>query len=184
VKKTIILTFLMVFLFGASSAFSQVKIAFVDSDVIIKQLPEAQAVQKQLEELQKAYVDTITGRENEIKTKADDFKTKYEDAQAQVNSGKLSADQAKQLEAQMTDMQNDIQRLDQDLAAYKQQVQQQLVASQQQLFKPVKEKITKEIENVAKELKYNIVLDKASDALIYGDKDIDITFKVMEKLNR
>jgi Skp family chaperone for outer membrane proteins len=53
---------------------------------------------------------------------------------------------------------------------------------QLELFKPVKEKITKSIETLAKELKYNIVLDKASDALIYGDKDIDITFKVLDKL--
>lgn len=167
---------------GTCDVFAQVKIAFVDSDAIIKQLPEAQAVQKKMEEYQKAYLDTIAAKENEIKTKADAFKTKYEDAQKQVQSGKISGDQAKQLEAEITDMQNEIQKLDQDLAAYKQQIQQSLVATQSELFKPVKEKITKEIETVAKEMKYNIVLDKASDALIYGDKDIDITFKVLDKL--
>jgi outer membrane protein len=182
VKKSIALVFLLFFFIGASNLYSQVRIAFVDSDVIIKQLPEAQLVQKKLEELQKAYVDTISGKETEIRTKADDFKVKYEDAQKQVESGKLSTDQAKQLEAQMTELQNEIQRLDQELAAYKQQVQQSLVTTQQELFKPVKEKITKQIEEVAKELKYSMVLDKSSDALIYGDKDIDITFKVLDKL--
>jgi outer membrane protein len=169
-------------LITAGYAGAQVRIAFVDSEVIIKQLPEAQAVQKKMEDLQKQYLDTVTAMENEIKTKADDFKTKYEDAQKQLESGKLSGDQAKVVESQLTEMQGDIQKLDQNLSAYKQEIQQTLVSTQQTLFKPVKEKITSVIGDVARELKYNMVLDKASDTLIYGDKDIDITFKILDKL--
>lgn len=182
--KKLFLSAAIIIMLGSASIFAQVKIAFVDSDMIIKQLPEAQAVQKKMEEFQKQYLDTITAKENEIKTKADAFKTKYEEAQQLVQSGKISGDQAKSLEAEIQEMQNEIQRLDQELTAYKQHIQQTLISTQQELFKPVKEKITKEIESLAKELKYNIVLDKASDALIYGDKDIDITFKVMERLNK
>ncbi len=166
----------------AASASAQVKIAFVDSEVIIAQLPEAQEVKKKLEEQQKMYIDTITAIENDIKTKADVFKTKYEDAQKQIEAGKLTADQIKTLEGELGLMQEEVQSLDQQLSGYKQNVQKVLYDLQVELFKPVKEKITKSIETLAKELKYNIVLDKASDALIYGDKDIDITFKVLDKL--
>ena len=166
----------------AASASSQVKIAFVDSEVIIAQLPEAQEVKKKLEELQKQYVDTITVKENDIKAKADAFKAKYEDAQKQIEAGKLNADQIKALEGELGMMQEEVQALDQELSIYKQNVQKNLYDVQLELFKPVKEKITKAIENLAKELKYNMVLDKASDALIYGDKEIDITFKVLDKL--
>jgi len=166
----------------AASASSQVKIAFVDSEVIIGQLPEAQDVKKKLEDLQKVYIDTITMKENEIKTKADAFKTKYEDAQKQIEAGKLTADQIKKLESELGLMQEEVQSMDQELSLYKQNIQKQLYDTQIELFKPVKEKITKAIENLAKELKYNMVLDKASDALIYGDKEIDITFKVLDKL--
>jgi outer membrane protein len=181
-KKTIFIAMMLFIAAGFARVDAQVKIAFVDSDAIIKQLPEAQAVQKKMEDLQKQYLDTISGKESEIKSKAEDFKAKYEDAQKQIESGKLSGDQAKTVETQLTEMQNEIQRLDQDLAAYKQGIQQTLVSTQSGLFKPVKDKITKVIEDVAKEMKYNIVLDKASDALIYGDKDIDITFKILDKL--
>lgn len=181
-KKTIFIALMLFLAAGFTKQNAQVKIAFVDSDVIIKQLPEAQEVQKKMEELQKQYVDTITARENEIKSKADAFKTKYEDAQKQLESGKLAGDQAKAVEAELTEMQSEIQNLDQQLAAYKQEIQQTLVSTQAALFKPVKDKITSVIGDVAKELKYNIVLDKASDALIYGDKDIDITFKILDKL--
>lgn len=179
-KKTL---FVILFLFVCGlTAEAQVKIAFVDSEVIIAQLPEAQGVKKQLEDLQKQYVDTITAAESEIKTKAETFKTKYEDAQKQIEAGKLNADQIKALEGELGTMQEEVQLLDQQLAVYKQNVQKQLMDVQVELFKPVKLKITNAIESLAKELKYNVVLDKASDALIYGDKDIDITFKVLDKL--
>ncbi len=179
-KNTLIALFFIAVV--VASASSQVKIAFVDSEVIIAQLPEAIEVKKKLEDLQKLYIDTITIKENEIKAKADAFKTKYEDAQKQIEAGKLTADQIKSLEGELGLMQEEVQVLDQELSAYKQGIQKQLYDIQLELFKPVKEKITKSIEALAKELKYNIVLDKASDALIYGDKEIDITFKVLDKL--
>ncbi len=179
-KKTLlVLLFLLFCSFGANS---QIKIAFVDSEIIIAQLPEAQGVKTQLESLQKQYIDTITAIENDIKSKADAFKAKYEDAQKQIEAGKLTADQIKALESELGIMQEEVQALDQELAAYKQNIQKVLYDTQVELFKPVKEKITKAIEGIAKELKYNMVLDKASDAVIYGDKDIDITFKVLDKL--
>ena len=179
-KLTSIITFVL--FITAGLAYGQVKVAYVDSEIIIKQLPEAQAVQKQMEDLQKKYLDTITTRENDIKIKAETFKTKYEDAQKQVEAGNLKPEQVKLLEAEIGALQTEIQKLDQDLAEYKQAVQQSLVSTQSELFKPVKEKITKVIEVVAKELKYNIVLDKAADSVIYGDKELDITFKVLDKL--
>lgn len=172
----------VLFFLAFDSICSQSKVAFVDSDIIIKQLPEAQDVQKKLEELQKLYLDTLTAKENEIKANAEVFKTKYENAQKQVESGSLKPDQIKILEVEIKQMQDELQNLDQEYSDYKQKVQEILVKTQAELFKPVKEKITKTIEQIAKELKYNVVLDKASDALIYGDKEIDITFKVLDRL--
>lgn len=180
-KNKIILIAALSCLF-VNAGYSQVKIAFVDSEVIIKQLPEAQQVQKQIEDLQKLYVDTLTAKETEYKSKADVLKTKYEEAQKLVQEGKLTPDQVKALDAEIGSLQTELQKMEADYADYKQGVQQILVAKQQELFKPVKEKITKTIELVAKELKYNFVLDKAGDAVIYGDKDLDITFKVLDKL--
>lgn len=164
---------------GASA---QMKVAFVDSDIILKQLPEAQELQKKLEDLQKQYVDTLTLKEKELKDKAAAFKTKYEDAQKQVEAGTLKPDEVKALENELANLQLEIQKLEQDYNEYKQSSQEILLKTQSELFKPLKEKIVKVITDVAKELKYNYVLDKASDALIFGDKEFDITFKVLDKL--
>ena len=57
-----------------------------------------------------------------------------------------------------------------------------MLQKQDELFKPVKEKITKTIEDVSKSLKINFLFDKADGTLLYGDKDFDITFKVLDKL--
>ncbi len=181
-KHQKILTLVIFALFFVSASRAQLKIAFVDSDVIIKQLPEAQGVQKKMEDLQKAYLDTINDRETDLKTKAATFKTKYEDAQKQVQSGSLKPEEVTALESEINSMQTEIQKEDQDLAEYRQTVQQTLVSTQQELFKPIKDKIVKVIGDVAKELKYNFVLDKASDAVLFGDKELDITFKVLDKL--
>lgn len=183
-RKTLILVLILLAFPAAKMVYGQVKIAYVDSDVIIKQLPEAQEVQKKLEDLQKQYLDTVTTKENDLKTKAEDFKTRYADAQKQLEAGTLTQDQVKELESQLGEMQVEIQKDEQDLYDYKQQVQQILLGTQNDLFKPVKDKIIKVIGEVAKDLKYNLVLDKAGETVLYGDKDMDITFKVLDKLNK
>jgi len=181
-KKLIVILFLILVSGVWHITNAQAKVAFIDSDVIINQLPETAVIKKNLEDLQKLYVDTITAAEGEIKTKADVFKAKYEDAQKQMETGKLTQDQIKALETELGAMQEEVQKLDQQLTQYKQTVQYAIIDEKEKLMKPVREKVFKAVEDLAKELKYNIVLDKASGALIYGDKDIDITFKVLDKL--
>jgi outer membrane protein len=183
-RKTLILVLILFIVPALNLVYGQTKIAYVDSDVIIKQLPEAQEVQKKLEDLQKQYLDTVNTKESDLKTKADDFKTQYADAQKQLEAGQLTPDQVKELESKLGEMQVEIQKQEQDLYDYKQQVQQTLVSTQSDLFKPVKDKIIKIIGDVAKELKYNLVLDKAGETLLYGDKEMDITFKVLDRLNK
>ncbi len=181
-RKTLILAIALILASALNLTFAQVKVGYVDSEVIIKQLPEAQEVQKKLEALQKQYLDTITAKESDLKTKADDFKTKYENAQKQAEAGTLNADQLKALETELGALQVEIQKEEQDFYEYKQQVQQLLISTQAELFKPVKEKIIDVIGQVAKELKYNFVLDKSGETLLYGDKEMDLTFKVLDKL--
>lgn len=160
-----------------------VKVGFVDSEVILKQLPESQKVLAELEGLKKVYIDTIQGKEKELKTNAESFKARYEEAQKMVESGQIKSEtELKKLNEEMQGLQKSLQEQDDALTIYRQKVQEELVQKQNELFKPIKEKITKAIENVAKEMKINFVFDKADGTLIYGDKEYDITFKVLDKL--
>lgn len=160
-----------------------IKVGFVDSEVILKQLPESQKVLAELEALKKLYIDTIQAKEKVLKADAESFKARYEEAQKMVESGQIKSEsELKKLNEEMQTLQKGLQEQDDALSIYKQKIQEELVAKQNELFKPIKEKITKAIEGVAKEMKINFVFDKADGTLIYGDKEYDITFKVLDKL--
>jgi outer membrane protein len=177
------LALLMLIVFSAVNLNAQVKVGYVDSEIILKQLPESQQILSQLEALKKLYIDTIQIKEKELKTEAESFKTRYEEAQKLVESGQVKSEaDMKKLNEEMQLLQKALQDKDEALSVYKQKVQEELVQKQSEMFKPLKEKITKVIESVAKELKINFVFDKADGTLLYGDKEYDITFKVLDKL--
>jgi outer membrane protein len=167
----------------ATNADAQIKVGYVDSEIILKQLPESQKVLSELEGMKKLYVDTIQAKEKDLKSNAEAFKKRYEEAQKLVESGTIkSEDELKKLNEEIQGLQKGLQEQDDALTVYKQKIQEDLMQKQNEMFKPIKEKITKAIENVAKELKINFVFDKADGSLIYGDKEFDITFKVLDKL--
>lgn len=186
-KFCVLTAILSAFLFLTGTAYSQqpLKIAYVDSEVIIKQLPEYKQITAELEALQKNYLDTISTKESEIKSKAEVFKTRYEDAQQKVESGVIKSDEElKELNKEISDLQKELQDMDDALTTYKQGIREALYERQTELFKPVQDKVKKAIEDLAKEQKVNLVFDKTDSvgALLYGDKDLDLTFKVLDKL--
>lgn len=183
ISKSLLIVFSITAILITDTINAQPKIGYVDSETILKQLPEAQKVQTELEGLQKLYLDTVQAKETSIKAKAESFKTRYEDAQKQVESGAIKSEsEMKALQDEITDLQKELQMEGEGLETYKQVVQNSLLQKQAELFKPVKEKITKTIEDVAKSMKINFVFDKADGTLLYGDKEFDITFKVLDKL--
>lgn len=182
--KLLAILIIMLVITGISNA-QNLKIGYVDSEIILKQLPESQKVISELEGMRKLYLDTIQSKEKELKSNAENFKSKYEDAQKMVESGQIKSDaELKKLNEEMQNLQKELQIQDEALSNYKQKVQEDLLQKQNELFKPIKEKITKTIELLAKEMKINFVFDKADGNLIYGDKSSDITFDVLKKLNQ
>jgi outer membrane protein len=166
----------------SSFSYSQVKIGYVDRDGIIKQMPEYKKVEDEYQAFAKLFADTLQAKETELKTKAETFKKRYEDAQKLVESGQVKSDaELKKLSDEIADLQKELQVLDDALTVYKQKVQNELIQRQSELLKPLIEKMSKTVEAVAKELKISFVFNKTED-LIYGEKESDITFKVLDKL--
>lgn len=182
--KVLFLTLVIIFFCISQHSYAQqLKIGYVDSEIILKQLPESKKVTDELEGLQKLYLDTIQVKEKDLKEKAEIFKKRYEEAQSQVESGQIKSEaDLKKLNQEIGDLQKELQTLDEALALYKEKIKNDLLQKQSELFKPIKEKVTKAIEDIAKSMKLNFVFDKADGTLIYGDKEFDITFKVLDKL--
>ena len=180
----LILAAIVVMLFAyACNSYSQVKIGYVDKDGIIKQMPDYKKVEDEYQAYAKLYSDTLQSKDAELKTKAESFKKRYEAAQKLVESGQVKGDaEIKKLSDEISDLQKELQTLDDALTVYKQKAQNELIQKQQELLKPLIEKMTKTIEVVAKEMKINFVFNKTDENLIYGDKEFDITFKVLDKM--
>ncbi|MBI5471128.1 MAG: OmpH family outer membrane protein [Ignavibacteriae bacterium] len=156
---------------GAANA--QQKIAYVNSTKIFQEVPEAQDAQKRLEALAKPVQDEIEKQEKAIQDKVDEYKKKES----------LLNDAAKKT------AQQEIYDLDQKLREYKLQKLGQdgeLAKQQDRILNPIKEKILKAIEVVAKAEKYTFVFDQTESVrvLLYGDPKEDLTNRVIDRLKR
>lgn len=163
---------LFVVLVFTAALFAQqpaLKIGYVNSETIIKELPEAKDAQSKLEGILKGWQD-------EIEKRGKDLQAKYEEYQKQSNMLNESSKQAKQKE-----LVDDEQKLNQ----YRQEKQQELAAQREKIMKPIQEKVFKAIEKVAKEQKLSFVLDRATEVpVLYADPQYDYTFKVLDMLKR
>jgi len=172
VKKYLFLIAAVVF---ATVSFAQtsIKIGYVDSEVILKQLPEAIKAQGELDALINKWNDQIDSMGMALQQA-------YGDYQKQANT----MPEAKKQEAQ------------QKLVTQQQMVEEfrrskfaqgtgEIYKKQEELLKPVKDKIFATIEVIAKEEAMQFVFDKSGDILLlYADSAFDITFKVLDRLKR
>lgn len=172
-KKTL-LTFLVI-LAGATflSAQTPLKLGYVDSQVILTQLPEAIKAQGEL--------DALTQRWS---SQLDSMTAAYQQGLADYQKQANNMPDDKKLAAQQ-----DLIKKEQDIVEFRRQKfgQQtgEIYLKQEEIFNPVKEKIYKAIEDVAKEEGMLFVFDKSGDIiLLYADSAFDITYKVMDKLKR
>ncbi len=145
------------------------KIGFVNSETIIKELPEAKESQSKLETM-------LKGWQEEIEKRGQALQTKYEEYQKQANMLNESSKQAKQKE---------LVEEEQKLNQYRQEKQQELTVQREKIMKPIQEKVFKAIEKVAKEKKLSFVFDKATEVpVLYADPAYDYTPDVLIYLKR
>ncbi len=159
-------------LFGAGVMFAQTqKIGYVNSQVILNQLPEAIKAQGDLDALTNAWSSHL-----------DSMTTNYQNALAdyQQKAGTMT-DKAK-LAAQQKLVSQEQAIIDYRKAKFAQGTG-EIYKKQDSIFTPVKNKIYAAIKEVAKEEKMKFVFDKAGDVvLLYADPEYDITYKVLDRL--
>ena len=147
------------------------KIGYVDSQVILNQLPAAIKAQGDLDALTNkwtAHLDTLT---------AD-----YQKALADYQKNQNTMTDEKKLAAQQKLVQQE-----QEIMNYRKEKFAQgtgeIYKKQDEIFGPVKDKIYKAIQKVAKKEGMKFVFDKAGDVvLLYADAEYDLTYKVLDLL--
>ncbi len=149
---------------------AQMKIAYFSSDAVMKQLPDAQDAQKQLDQM-------VADWQQELNRMQDDWKKKFED----YDKRKLiMTDQRR------ADTEKELRELDQKIVDFRNQKFGQggeLFQKQNDLMKPVQDRVFKAVQDVAREEGYDYVFDKSGDILLmYANEKYDLTQKILDKL--
>jgi outer membrane protein len=153
-----------------SFAMSQAKIAYVTTDAIMKQLPDAQDAQKQLDQFVVDWQGELNKLQQEWQKKLDDY-----DKRKLIMTEQRRADAEKEL-----------RDLEQKVAEYRNKKFGQngdLFLKQNELMKPVQDRVFKAIQDVALEEGYDYIFDKSGEILLmYANTKFDLTQKVLAKL--
>jgi len=171
--KSYILVLAFLVLGFTSFAQTQLKIGYVDSEVILTQFSESIKAQGDL--------DALTNRWS---SQLDSMTLAYQQSIADYQKQVETMNDAKKTEAQQK-----IVKMEQDIMDFRKakftQGTGEIYKKQEELFSPIKAKIYTAIEKVSKEENMQFVFDKSGDIiLLYADSSFDITFKVLDRLKR
>lgn len=169
------LLFFLFLLLSSGFIFAQEnqKIGYVDSQVILTQLPEAIKAQGDLDALTNKWTAQLDSMNKALQQS-------YENYQKQANT---------MTEAKKTSAQQDLVEQQQTMENFRRdkfaQQTGEIYKKNEEIFAPIKKKIFKAIEDIAKKEGMKFVFDKAGDVvLLYADASYDITYQVLDILKR
>ena len=166
------LSFAVIFalIFLAGTAYSQQKIGYVDSKVILETLQDARDAQTNLDNLVQKWKLELQAINDSLVIMKDDY-----DKKKLILTEKIK-----------TQMESDIKLQEQKLTDFKQNKfgeNGEYFQKQTELMKPVQDRVFKAIQDVAKEGGYDFVIDRSTQLmLLYMNDRYDLTQKVIKNL--
>jgi len=161
--KSLLLTTLMIAL-PMTVTFAQSKIAHIDTQKLISEMPEVIAAQKQIQALEKTYTNDI---ENSIK----EYTAKAQAYEAEARNQTDIVNQARQ---------NEMQSMQQNIQTYRETATQDLQKKQAEMMRPLYDTAIAAIEKVAAAQGFEYVLDASAGGgvLVSKGKDLEAEVKV------
>jgi len=165
----IFLSLFFVVLFASFAANAQ-KYGYVDTDYILKNIPEYQDAQTQIDDLSKLYQEEVEAKY----AKVDQMYKAY-----QSDAVLLPEDMKRKREEEIVKAEKE----GKDLQNAHFGTEGNLFKKRQELVKPIQEKIFNAIEDIATKKNYAIIFDKASGPVImYISSKLDISDEVLEQI--
>lgn len=160
--KTLITTIL--FLLITLNIDAQSKVAHINSQALISEMPEVKEAQAQLEKLQKTYQTEIEASMKEYQTKLQTY----------------SADAQNQTEVTNQARQKELAGMEQNIQQYQQTAAQDIQKKQADLLKPLIDKARAAIQKVAKAQGFDYVIDatEGGSLILAGGKNLMEEVKV------
>lgn len=158
-----------IFIASIGSAFGQ-KYAYVDSQYILKKIPEYAQAQRQLDLLSKQWEGEIQSLYSEIDALTQAYNAEKILLSPEMQSEREESIKAKKVEARNLQMKYFGPEGD-------------LFKKRMELVKPIQDQIFNAVKEVATRRKYDIVFDKSGDiVMLYTSPNSDISDEVLEKL--
>ena len=168
-KKYLLIIALSFLAFAPLSA-QKFSVAYVDMQYILKNLPQYETANEQLNMISKRWQKDIDAAQNAAKILATNYQTE------QIF---LSAEMKERREAEILAKEQEVLELKrkyfgQDGEWYK---------KRESLLKPIQDEVYNAIQDIANEKRYDVVKDRSSEpSLIYMSSKLDISDQVLEKL--
>lgn len=165
-KKIVLLFIGLVFGFSSSAQ----RFGIVDSDYVLKQIPDYAYAQKQLDQLSRTWEGEIEA----LLSEADAMRKSYEAEKVllteEMKEERLAAIAAKEEEAKKS----------QQLYFG---VEGKIYTKRLELVKPIQDKIFNAVQDVARRRNLDVVFDKGSELItLYVSEKVDISDEVIKKL--
>jgi len=156
-------------LFAAVASFAQ-RFAYVDSDYILKHIPEYASAQKQLSALSDQWQKEVDGRFQEI----DRLYKAY-----QADQVLMTPDMKKRREAEIVDK----EKLAKDFQRQKFGPDGELTQKSSSIIKPIQDRMAKAIQSVAESENLDMIFDKNSEVImLYANPRYDKSAEVITRL--
>ena len=156
----------------AASVQAQLKVGYIDSEVLKQRLPEILDVQRTLEQLQQDYQREIADRETKLKKLEEDFRRQ-----------ELLLSEAKkaELDAEFKEKVQQLQQFAQDKFG----PEGELTRKNVELLEPIFKKINDAIRDMAEEGKYDFIFDSPSAGLVlFAKPEYDLTEQLLELMEK
>lgn len=164
-----IVSILSVILIAGAISYAQ-KIAYVDTEYILGQIPEYKAAQAELDK-------TSIGWQKEIEAKYAEIDKMYKAYQAEQIL--LTDEMKKKREADIVGKEKEAKELQKQHFG----VDGELFKKRQELVKPIQDKVYNSVKTVAEKGGYAIVFDKSSDlTMLYANSKYDKSDDVLQQL--
>ena len=169
-KSFLLLAFLaLIGMFNVNAQVNQ-KIAYVDTDYILQNIPEYSDAQEEINQMSLKWEKELKA----LRKKVDDMKREY-----QTESILLSEDQKKKKETAIDEKEQELAQLQMQYYG----PQGELFTKRVELIQPIQEKIYNAINQVAMTKNYAFVLDKASGTtILYCNEKNDISDDVLDEI--
>ena len=156
--------------FGATTMLTaQVKVAHIDVQKLLEEMPERKSIEAQLKKMEQGYMNDIQAAIKELQAKAQRYAA-------------LSEAQRKSREAEFLKKSEEIKTMEENIRKTQQTAAESLQKKQQELVEPLLKKVKTAIENIAKEKGLQYVLDSIAGSSVIVATGEDLYGTVKKKL--